>query len=177
MMVAMVMVEEVVSKVYTFLLYNHVISPGGVSTVPVVSTSDHTSSTVEQRGKVIGTLQYVLTISTGPTDRTIAYDVLKKNQFKIISSGVDVFLLAASLSGRDAISEALYQRTIDSHTGLSTTERLVQLVSSVINAVKVSGGEYFDKLLQSLRECGQERLADELYQCYSECISSYCHCV
>ena len=177
MMVAMVMVEEVVSKAYTCLQYNHVISPGGVSTAPVVSTSDLTSSTVEQRGEVIGTLQYVLTISTGPTDRTIAYNVLKKNQFKIMSSDVDVFLLAASLSGRDAISEALYQRTIDRHTGLSTTERLVQLVSSVINAVKVSGGEYFDKLLQSLRECGQERLADELYQCYSECISSYCHCI
>ena len=103
--------------------------------------------------------------------------MLKKNQFKIMSSDVDVFLLAASLSGRDAISKPLYQRTIDSHTGLSTTERLVQLVSSVIDAVKVSGGEWFDKLLQSLRECGQERLADELYQCYSECISSYCHCV
>ena len=59
MMVAMVMVEEVVSKVYTCLLYNHVISPGGVSTAPVVSTSDHTSSTVEQRGKVIGTLHHI----------------------------------------------------------------------------------------------------------------------
>ena len=56
MMVAMVMVEEVVSKAYTCLQYNHVISPGGVSTAPVVSTSDHTSRTAEQRGKVIGTL-------------------------------------------------------------------------------------------------------------------------
>ena len=75
-----------------------------------------------------------------------------------MSSGVDVFLLAASLSGRDVISEALYQCTIDSHTGLSTTERLVQLVRSVIDAVKVNGGEWFDKLLQSLRECGQEEV-------------------
>ena len=108
-------------------------------------------------------------LPVGPTDKTIAYNVLKKNQFKIMSSGVDVFLLAASLSGRDAISEALYQRTIDSHTGLSTTDRLVQLVSSVIDAVKVNGGEWFDKLVQSLRECGQERLADELWQCYSKC--------
>ena len=162
---------------YTCLLYNHVISPGGVSTASVVSTSDHISSTVEQRGEVIGTLQYVLTLSTGRTDRTIAYNVLKKNQTKIVKSNVDVYLLAVDLFARDAISEALYQRTIDSHTGLSTTERLVQLASSVIDAVKVSGGEWFDKLLQSLRECGQERLADELYQCYSECISSYCHCV
>ena len=68
-------------------------------------------------------------LPVGPTDKTIAYNVLKKNQFKILSSGVDVFLLAASLSGRDAISKALHQRTIDSHTGLDTTERLVQLVT------------------------------------------------
>ena len=85
-----------------------------------------------------------------------------------MSSDIDVFLFAASLSSRDAIDDALYQRTIDSLTGLSTTERRVQLVNSVINAVRVSGGEHFDKLLQSLRECGQERLADELHQCYSK---------
>ena len=80
-----------------------------------------------------------------------------------MNSDINVFTLAASLWGKDTISEALYKRTIDSHTGLSTTERLVQLINSVIDAVKVSGGEYFDKLLQSLRECGQEWLADELY--------------
>ena len=77
-----------------------------------------------------------------------------------------MFTLAAILWSNDAISDALYKRTIDSHTGLSTTERLVQLISSVIDAVKASGGEYFDKLLQSLRECGQEGLADELYDKY-----------
>ena len=98
----------------------------------------------------------------GPTDKTIAYNVLKKNQTKIMNSNVSVFKLAADLWSRDVISDALYKHTIDSHTGLNTTERLVQLISSVIDAVKVSGGEYFDKLLQSLRECGQERLADEL---------------
>ena len=103
--------------------------------------------------------------NAGPTDKTISYDVLKKNQTKILNSDINVFTLAASLWGKDAISEALYKRTIDSHTGLvlSTTERLVQLISSIIDAVKVSGGEYFNKLLQSLRECGQERLGDELY--------------
>ena len=94
--------------------------------------------------------------------------MLKKNQTKLIKSNVDVFLLASDLFSRDAIPEAVYERTIDSHTGLTATERLVQLISSVFNAVKVSGGQYFDKLLQSLRECGQERLADELHQCYSE---------
>ena len=108
-------------------------------------------------------------LPVGPTDKTIAYNVLKKNQTKIISSDVSVFKLAADLWSRDVISEALYQCAIDRHTGLSTTERLVQLVSSVINAVKVNGGEWFDKLVQSLRECGQERLADELCQCYSKC--------
>ena len=115
---------------------------------------------------MIGTLQYVLTISVGPTDKTIAYNVLKKNQYKIMNLDVDLSLLAASLSGKDAISDALFESTIDSHTGLTTTERKVQLIFSVIKSVKVSGGEYFDKLLQSLRECGQKRLADELYQCY-----------
>ena len=83
-----------------------------------------------------------------------------------MNSDINVFTLAASLWGNDAISDALYKRTIDRHTGLSTDERLVQLISSVIDAVKVSGGEYFDKLLQSLRECRQERLADELYDQY-----------
>ena len=83
-----------------------------------------------------------------------------------MNSDINVFTLAASLSSKDAISDALYKRTIDSLTGISTTERLVQLISSVLNAVKISGGEYFDKLLQSLRECGQERLTDELYDQY-----------
>ena len=102
----------------------------------------------------------------GPTDKTIAYNILKKNQTKIIKSNIDVSLLAVDLFGRDAISEPLYKCTIDRLTGQSATERLVHLMGSVIDAVKVSGGEYFDKLLQSLRECGQERLADELYDQY-----------
>ena len=108
-------------------------------------------------------------LPVGPTDKTIAYNVFKRNQTKIISSDVSVFKLAADLWSRDAISEALYRRTIDSHTGLDATERLVQLVTCIIDAVKVNGGEWFDKLVQSLRECGQERLADELCQCYSKC--------
>ena len=99
--------------------------------------------------------------------------MLKKNQTKIISSDVSVFKLATDLWSRDVISEGLYRRTIDSHTGLDTTERLVQLVTCVIDAVKVNGGEWFDKLVQSLRECGQERLADELCQCYSKCNKLY----
>ena len=82
-----------------------------------------------------------------------------------MNSDIDVSTLAASLWGKDAISDALYKRTIDSHTGLSTAERLVQLISSVIAVKVISGGEYFDKLLQSLvlREFEQERLADEFY--------------
>ena len=75
--------------------------------------------------------------------------------------------MATSLSGNDAISDELHQKTIDHLTGLSTTERVVQLISSVIGAVKDNGEEFFDKLLHSLRECGQEQLADELYHCYS----------
>ena len=106
--------------------------------------------------------------SIDTTNGAIAYDVLKKNQTKIMMSSVDVFILAADLFSRDAISESLYKCTIDSHTGLTATERLVKLISSVIDAVKVSGGQYFDKLLQSLRQCGQERLVDELYQHYGE---------
>ena len=96
-------------------------------------------------------------------NKEIAYGVLKKNQSKIIASSVDMFPLAVDLYGRDAISEELYKRTIDRQSELTATERLVR---SVMEAVKVSGGQYFHKLLQSLRECGQGRLADELHQCY-----------
>ena len=95
--------------------------------------------------------------------------MLKTNQPKIMQSSLDVFLLSVDLFSRDAISEALYKRTIDTHTGLTATERLVQLMSSVMDAIKMVGGEYYLKLLQSLRQCGQDRLAEELYQCYREC--------
>ena len=111
---------------------------------------------------------YIISLS-GPIDRSIAHEVIKTNTMKIVMSGVDVFLLATSLNCRNAIAGSLYRRIIDTHTGAPTDERLIQLLSDVTSAVRVTDGA-FKKVLLSLAECGQQQLSTELYQQYCSMI-------
>ena len=103
----------------------------------------------------------------GPTNPSIAHEVLRQNLYKISTSSIDVYSLAADLYSSNAIPAAVHGRTIDRYTALSAYERLHHLLGDVAKDVKFSGG-VFDKLLSSLRKVGQRSLADDLYQQYSK---------
>ena len=106
----------------------------------------------------------------GDVNCIVAHEVLKKNGPKIVKSGVGVFVFVQHLHSKDVIAESLYRCTIDTHTGAPTDERLIQLLSDVNNAVRVTDGA-FKKVLLSLAECGQQQLSTELYQQYCSMIS------
>ena len=106
----------------------------------------------------------------GDVNCFVAHKVLQKNGPKIVKSGVSVFVFAQHLYSEDIIAESLYRRTIDTHTGAPTDERLIQLLSDVNNAVRATDGA-FKKVLLSLAECGQQQLSTELYQQYCSMIN------
>ena len=111
-------------------------------------------------------LHYML----GDVNCFVAHKVLKNNGPKIVKSGVGVFVFAQHLHSKDVIAESLYRHTIDTHTGASIDERLIQLLSDVNNAVRVTDWA-FKKVLLSLAECGQQQLSTELYQQYCSMIN------
>ena len=106
----------------------------------------------------------------GDVNCFVAHEVLRKNGPKIVKSGVGVFVFAQHLHSKGVIANALYRRTIDTHTGATTDECLIQLLSDVNNAVRVSNGA-FKKVLLSLAECGQQQLSTQLYQQYCSMIN------
>ena len=102
-----------------------------------------------------------------PSDPAIAHDVLRRNIDKIVETTSRVEeTLAMKLYKYGVITDYEYELMFDKKTNMSSKERAIHLVNSVVKATK-SNGKAFDSFLQSLAECELVPLRDTLLQCYS----------
>ena len=75
----------------------------------------------------------------------------------------DVNMLSLRLCEKGVIPEGAYQTLVDGRPRLSTDEAFHKLLIMVVNAVRVDGKK-FDKVLESLKDCGAEELAAEIHK-------------
>ena len=74
----------------------------------------------------------------------------------------DVNMLSLRLCEKGVIPEGAYQMLVDGRARLSTDEAFHKLLIMVVNAVRVDAKK-FDKVLETLKGCGAEELAEEIH--------------
>ena len=89
--------------------------------------------------------------------------VIHKSSSKIMNAIHDVDMLSLKLCEKGVIPEDAYQALVDGKAKLSTNEAFHKLLNNVVNAVRVDAKK-FDKVLESLKECGAEELAEEIHK-------------
>ena len=75
----------------------------------------------------------------------------------------DVDMLSLKLCEKKVIPEGAYQALINGRARFSTNETFHKLLIHIVNAVRVDAKK-FDKILESLKECDAEELAEEIYE-------------
>ena len=88
---------------------------------------------------------------------------IRINSSKIMDAIHDVNMLSLKLCEKGVIPEHTYQALLDR----PRNDAFHRLLTYVVNAVRVDAKK-FDKVLESLKECGAEELAEKIHKSSAE---------
>ena len=88
---------------------------------------------------------------------------IRKSLSKIRNAIHNVDTLSLKLYEKSVIPEDVYQTLTDRKSRITTDEAFHKLITDIINAVR-DDAKKFDKVLESLKECGAEALAEEIHE-------------